>query len=65
MSGVDDREVSSGVKVGLHVRVKLSRGSPTLKKRSLTCNRLRNPTIAGHGNLAEIRLEGISFGCVK
>jgi len=51
--------------VGLHARVKLSRGSPTLKKRSLTCNRLRNPTIAGHGNLAEIRLESTSFDRVK
>lgn len=65
MPGVDDREVSSGVKVGLHVRVKLSRGSPTLKKLSLTCTRFRNQTIAGHGNIAEIRLEGTSFGRVK
>lgn len=65
VSGVDDREVSGGVKVGLHVRVKLARDSTTLKRRSLPCNRLRNPTIESHGNLAESRLEGTSFGRVK
>lgn len=57
--------MSSAVKVGLHVRVKLARGSTTLESRSLPRNGLRNPTIESHGNIAESRLEGTSFGRVK
>lgn len=51
--------MSSGVKIGLQVRVKLARVLTTLERRSLTCNRLQNPTVEGQGNLAESRLEAL------
>ena len=63
--GVDCRGVSGGIKVGLHLRVKLTRVSTSLERRSLTCNRLRKPTVEGYGNLAERRLEGSSIGSVE